>query len=168
MKAIQSVTGGFMILLTMGCSMVSGAQPSARDCTIGVSEEVPLIARPCTRVEDGTVVDFGALLHLTNKSVVTVAGKRSWQLTLSGLSVLIKESGSKSAGGLIDVFEIRRMINRDAPPDIDLSFALLDGSLYVYWRETYKHRSFDQGLYKFEAGKLSYFCMGSGGVDSSH
>lgn len=160
---------GFALLLATGGYAAFGAQPPLREYTIGISEELPAGPRPCTRFKDQTAVDFGTLLHLSNKSVITIAGKQRWRITLDGSnSVLVEAIGLNSESGPIHVFEIRRMLNRENPPDIDLSFALVEGSLFIYWRETFKHRSFDRGLFKFDAGVFSSYCMGTGGVNSSH
>jgi hypothetical protein len=168
MVATRSLKVGIALFFATGGYDAFGAPPTHREYTTGLSEEVPAGPRPCTSGKGQAAIDFGTLLHLSNKSVVTISGKHRWRVTLQEISVLVEAIGVDSESGLVDVFEIRRILNPEAPPDIDLSFALVEGSLFVYWRETYKHRSFERGLFKFDAGKLSDFCRGTGGVNSIH
>jgi hypothetical protein len=60
--------------------------------------------------------------------------------------------------------------------DVFLTLGFLDNRPVLYWRETYQHRSFRQGLLSIspEAARadwaqvLTPMCEGRGGVDTSH
>ena len=54
-------------------------------------------------------------------------------------------------------------------PDIVLKLAVQDGRLLVYWRETFQHRVFRQGLFVvLEDGRLDGLCEGRAGHWQSH
>lgn len=59
-----------------------------------------------------------------------------------------------------------RNINEDM--DIVARFSFFDGRLYVYWRETYLNRQFQQGLIHVDGLDLVEFCYGTGGIVSAH
>lgn len=53
--------------------------------------------------------------------------------------------------------------------DIDLYFVLLDkNEVAIYWKETYKYRTYRQGIYKISNDDISFLCDGRGGVYKSH
>ncbi|HKE94961.1 MAG TPA: hypothetical protein VKB34_11685 [Povalibacter sp.] len=106
--------------------------------------------------------------HLSNTSIKQVSGNRSWQISLSDLSVLVQDLKPQSDDQPIKVYEIRRLLRGKELPDIDLTLGLLDRAVVVYWRETYKHRTYKQGLFKVVDGELTLPCEGFGGVDVSH
>lgn len=46
--------------------------------------------------------------------------------------------------------------------DLNLKIVALDGEVFFYWRETYKHRSFRQGLLRIVGDNIVPFCEGMG------
>ncbi|MCE3252336.1 MAG: hypothetical protein K0Q67_1346 [Cellvibrio sp.] len=56
----------------------------------------------------------------------------------------------------------------DNDPDINLTLILLDGEYGVYWRETFQHKKYRQGIYKYEGNSLVSVCAGEAGIESSH
>lgn len=56
----------------------------------------------------------------------------------------------------------------DSDLDVSLTLILLDGEYGVYWRETFQHKKYRQGIYKFEGAGLVSVCAGEAGIDSSH
>lgn len=60
--------------------------------------------------------------------------------------------------------------------DIFLKFGSLDSRPVLYWRETYQHRIFRQGLFAIDASSangnwnhvLTPLCEGKGGIETSH
>jgi len=52
--------------------------------------------------------------------------------------------------------------------DIEVNFILLDGQVAIYWKETYLHRLYKQGVFKVENDELVFFCQGKGGTYTSH
>lgn len=53
-------------------------------------------------------------------------------------------------------------------PDLELTLGLLGQRLVLYWRETFQHRMYRQGLFSIEGHELKPLCEGRGGVYISH
>jgi hypothetical protein len=51
--------------------------------------------------------------------------------------------------------------------DVELKFAYFEGELVIYWKETFQHRIYKQGLFKVDRGGAAFICSGSGGVRTS-
>jgi hypothetical protein len=56
---------------------------------------------------------------------------------------------------------------REDDADVDLKLGLLDGKLVLYWRETYLHRIYRQGLFSINDQDLAPLCEGRGGSEVS-
>lgn len=66
--------------------------------------------------------------------------------------------------------EILSRTKGDKDIDIELDFVLLgkDNRIGIFWKETFLHQSYRQGIFKLDNEKLLWFCEGRGGIDSSH
>lgn len=107
-------------------------------------------------------IDLGRLLWLENR--VVSSGSR--RLSLRGETVQIgAHDGAPADHQIVDV---GRLVSPDADIDIMLKFGLLDGDPVIFWRETFQHRRFRQGLFRMDGDNLTPVCTGTGGVDSSH
>ena len=76
------------------------------------------------------------------------------------------DGGTSRAGIQVDHF-----LSPDADIDILLKPALYRGDLFIYWRETYQHRRYRQGLVRVSRSGLTRICEGEGGeerVSASH
>jgi len=62
---------------------------------------------------------------------------------------------------------IAEEIDPDASLDLDLKFVLIDGAIGLYWRETFQHRMYRQGVFRFTWGQLTKVCEGRGGESFS-
>jgi hypothetical protein len=51
--------------------------------------------------------------------------------------------------------------------DIELRLAVFDGRLVVYWKETFQHRIYEQGIYRIDGEEITFLCKGRGGVTTS-
>ena len=131
------------------------------ECVIAEQELSPIGSCIST---DGPV-DLSRLWYLENRSV-EVANHRV------GL-------GPQSVGiTILDATPIRThhydipwMVSERGPvgdPDVELKLVLLDGQLAVYWRETYQHRMYRQGLFRVKGAYLARWCEGEGGIYTSH
>ncbi len=52
-----------------------------------------------------------------------------------------------------------------ASADVELKLGLYEQQIVLYWRETYRHRIYRQGLFRFEGQALVPMCEGEGGED---
>ena len=65
------------------------------------------------------------------------------------------------------VFDINALISPDEDLDILARFAVYNGNLVIYWRETYLNRSYRQGVLLL-GERPQVLCEGRGGADTSH
>ena len=67
----------------------------------------------------------------------------------------------------LTIFDIDALADPNADLDIIIRLALYDGNAAIYWKETYQHRSYRQGIILL-GDRPQVFCEGRGGADSSH
>jgi len=75
-----------------------------------------------------------------------------------------------------DVGGLLAALHGDERADVFVKLGFLRDRPVLYWRETYQHRPFRQGLLSIEpeamnadwTGVLTHLCEGTGGVDISH
>lgn len=72
------------------------------------------------------------------------------------------------SGELTRPIRIDSLLFPDEDVDMELSFAVVDGELLLYWRETYRHRHYRQGFLRIVDDSLVEVCRGGGGVEMSH
>src|SRR5688572_1852979 len=111
---------------------------------------------------------LNSVLFLTNKSVRLNSSSGDFEITVGDLSVTVNRVDKSVDSRTTKVYEIRRLVARGSIPDLDLSLVIVNGDLGLYWRETYRHRSYRQGLFKIVGSQLVSLCEGTGGIDSSH
>jgi len=112
-------------------------------------------------------VPMDTVLFLRNEEVDIGSGLEA---RIRGETVYINETGHRDT---FSYFSIATAVSPTADIDIQLQFALLDGELFVHWRETYLHRIYRQGLFRVEPqddwpDRLVPFCEGRGGEEISH
>ncbi len=106
-------------------------------------------------------VDMSRVWHLNNESVAV--GDRV--VRSSGESVVID-----LPNGSMLVLHVGLSLSEERGRDLDLnlSLAALDGEVMVYWRETFQHRVYEQGLLKVVGDDVQIYCSGAAGADSVH
>ena len=52
--------------------------------------------------------------------------------------------------------------------DIELSFVKLNAQRYIYWKETYQNRPYNQGLLIYKNDEIYSYCKGRGGAGVIH
>lgn len=115
------------------------------------------------------VVDLDKYIFLAENEVRQIGDKNGIYLKVDGENIYIvqKEKVEKSS----IVFNADSVIDGDDGPRLDIDLSLVLNSdlseVMVYWRETYKHRRFRQGLIRVAGMKAIPFCEGEGGVNSS-
>lgn len=114
------------------------------------------IAGYCQR-DDSSLVDMRDLWILENDAVYDVGSTES--VTISGESVVIRQNGNDRS------HRIDRMFAGDSSVDVVLRFAIIDNEPVLFWRESYLHRVFQQGLVRFSNGTVSSMCLGAGGIE---
>jgi hypothetical protein len=113
-------------------------------------------------------VGMSTLLLLENRSVEVAEGAARWRITVGDIVVRVEKLLGLDANQTTSIFEVRRMIDERSTLDVDIKLGILEGELVLHWRETFKHRSYRFGLFRFSNGKFLSLCTGTGGVDVSH
>lgn len=110
-------------------------------------------------------VDLGRMMVLENERLeIDGEGGRPTRVALQGGSVRFEHlDGDRGSYG----FSIGDIVGGDEPLDVELRLALAEGQLAIFWRETFQHRIYRQGLLKIVGGELVRWCEGRGGVTSS-
>jgi hypothetical protein len=114
------------------------------------------------------LVDMRRVMFLENKRLdyVLPSGLHRFEVDGENLRIIdISESGTGYAYSYRVDLELERELG---PMDLIVKLALFQGRLMVFWKESYLHRSYRQGLLTVEAPDLRLvpFCIGSGGSDS--
>lgn len=110
-------------------------------------------------------VDMQKVEFLDNDAVTISAAEFSVRLTIDGER--IGEDWRRPMPR--HTWEEIETLIVDSSGDIDLAarFARVDGAITVYWRETYLHRSYRQGLLGISVEGLYPLCQGAAGADGS-
>ncbi len=123
---------------------------------------------------DRRPLDLREVMLLRNRELITTDAAGRYRLILEEPKVLVRDEAAPE--GSFSVIDVRYALEGpEGDPDIFLILGLLDGRPVVYWRETYQHRSFRQGLFAVSPDLttthkrvLTPICEGRGGIDSSH
>lgn len=115
----------------------------------------------------GKPEELSRALFLENRAIDLTDRNKVSRVSLVGQSVRIEDLSATDG----DVYVTRMAsVVSQAEDDVDLflKFVLLKGRPFVYWRETYQHRMYRQGLFEIIDHKVVPFCEGHGGTTSSH
>jgi hypothetical protein len=86
---------------------------------------------------------------------------------LDGESVSLKRVEGESGEGEY-VSNIGTEVDDSVDLDVQLKLALYGGRPVIYWKETYLHRMYRQGLFGLGDWKVAPLCEGTGGLYRSH
>lgn len=110
-------------------------------------------------------VDLHELYFLSSPTAVIESRNGSFQVTLAGEHVEVSRVGQISGGGVY-----KTNIGYEVEPrddlDVELKLAYLTGNPVIYWKETYRHRIYRQGLFRVVDMGVEAICQGKGGVTS--
>lgn len=113
-------------------------------------------------------IEMTQVLFLENRSVTVLdPARRPLRLRIEG-ERLILESDHPLLGRTQETRRIDRQITEESDLDIELKFAWVEDALALYWRETFQHRIYRQGLMRVEGDALTPLCEGRAGQTSSH
>jgi hypothetical protein len=118
-----------------------------------------------------TFVDLSDLYFIRNTRIKENSGDGHRISIISGQSIIIEQhKDSSSSPPIAYIFDLTDHIQKkpDVDLDIDLNFVVSQREVALFWRETLKHRSYRQGLFKFDGNQLVKVCEGIGGIDASH
>ena len=126
---------------------------------------------------NGPSVDLRRVSLLQNRELELDSGIGRVRIVIDGqrfrLHRLASPDGELVAG---DIGSVVNRSNGEETADVFVTIGLLDARPVLYWRETYQHRSFRQGLLNLDPMAMNAdwnrvvtpLCEGRGGVDVSH
>jgi hypothetical protein len=134
---------------------------------------VPMSVSSTTRADlmgncldsNGQPIGLRKLLFLENRSLV-IEQNGVFRIDLVGESIEILRTAPQADKGAY-VTNLGYEVSPDDDIDIESKFALLAGDLVVYWKETYQHRIYRQGLFRIESQGVRAVCQGKAGFNSA-
>lgn len=124
-----------------------------------------LVAGHC--IGKNKTIDIGKTAYLENKQILWTNEKKSFLVSLHDETVRVEPIKSLLPSP-VHIYNIGHLVSPKSDIDIRLKLALIDNELYIYWRETFEHRSYRQGMFHVSGEKLTPLCEGTGGLDRSH
>jgi hypothetical protein len=110
---------------------------------------------------DGAV-NISMVLFIENNSLEWNHSSEPVRVTIRRQSIDIKSL--RLSDGITYPYNISRMVSLDGNyADIILKLGLLNSSPVVYWRETFQHRMYRQGILSVVGHRLTPLCNGLGG-----
>lgn len=148
----------------MWLSFIGALAAVSTPAVAGSPDNVQLLGS-CLRA--GKPEELSRILFLENRAIELADRNKMRRVSLVGQSVRIENLSATD--GTVHVTRMGSIVSKGQDDaDISLKLALLNGKSFVYWRETYQHRLYRQGLFEIIDHKLVLFCEGYGGTASSH
>lgn len=111
---------------------------------------------------NGSPIDLRRVLFAENRSLDINDRNGVIRLRLDRELLKIERPEDPGRGTL--TIPIAYEIDRGSDLDIRIQFAILDGKLMLYWRETFLHQTYRQGLFEISGENIIRFCEGRGGI----
>lgn len=117
---------------------------------------------------DGQQIAIRDMLFIENRDIPWAGADGETRARIQRQTLYIDHDHDSSLGVGTSRQIISEEIDPDAHLDLDLKFVLIDGTIGLYWRETFQHRMYRQGVFRFTAQQLTKVCEGEGGISFSH
>ena len=151
-----------MITFVLSALIAHGAmEPQQSAAATGRRDPREILLGSCRA--QGRDIDLTRVDFLENRSIERESPNGPVRVEISVQSVSIELIGTQSNHPMI-VHDIRRAIEHGQDLDIDLKLGYLDRDLVLYWRETFQHRTYRQGLFTVSPPSLVPLCEGRGGL----
>lgn len=126
-------------------------------------------ANPPQRVGDclssaGISFDLEKLLFIETESVIVQGPVETFRITIEGEHVRIADLKPKRDG--IYITNIAYEVAPRDDLDVKLKLAFISGDFVLYWKETFEHQIYRQGLFRFVKARPFALCEGKGGSTS--
>lgn len=127
----------------------------------GVSSAQPREAGTCQTAEGG-YISISSTLRIENSRAEIKFDSSRYVAEINGETIRITDEDS----GIVVFIRVDTKIDVNEDLDLDLKFVLLEGELSLYWRETFRHRLYRQGIFRILRDGLAARCSGVGGIES--
>lgn len=130
---------------------------------------IPYYAGTC--IENKQTVYLNEAFFIKNK-VIKIRSENGYSIIKIVRDLLDVKKFDKN-GSLIEsyILDVKGNVlkRNDKVKDIDIkiSFVWVDNELGVYWKESFLHKQYMQGVYMIKNNQLNFYCQGSGGGFSS-
>jgi hypothetical protein len=105
------------------------------------------------------------VMFLENQSIDIESENPPIRVSIRGENFFAEELGNNSRSR--HFFEsIDSIVDSTADLDIELKLAYFEGSLVLYWKETFHNRIYRQGLFSIIGHEVRRLCEGHGGSES--
>jgi len=110
---------------------------------------------------DGKEIDLTWLQTIEQNKLLFRGTSEETIISLKGQYVTYSKLGEASTVVPVNLSKfIMDDLGLKSEPDVLLKFSLLDGSYYIFWKETYLHQTTLQGLISFHDRELKKWCNG--------
>ena len=108
--------------------------------------------------------DLSNIIFIENQAITLESAVSKFEFSIDGESIKVSQHGQD----YVKVVDIGYEVEPKKDIDIELKFAFLDHNFVLYWKETYQHRIYRQGLFQLTGGNIQFLCKGEGGILKSH
>ena len=162
---------GLVSALLYAAQAAPAAAPAkSRPVTMVNSREIRLEgpAGDCV-ARDGRRIDMDRVMFLDDRPVVFDAPGGPFRARVEEQMLLVEAIGESSDRSTY-YNRIDYQVGEDGGGNLDLQIqlAFVEGRLAVFWRETYRNRIYDQGLYAVGGQDVEFVCKGRGGRRVEH
>ena len=158
-----------MLLTAIALMITAQAQPHTSapsdqaPVTVTNSTQVPLIGRIGTCQGDGRSYNLRRLMLLENQMIEVDGPRGPLRVSISGEYLLIDTAGPPPRRAVYAA-NISDAVDPNADLDVELKLGYFEGTLVAFWKETFRHRTYRQGLLRISGETVTPLCEGSGGV----
>ena len=110
---------------------------------------------------NGGGVDLDRAMFLENRTIDIGNGAQRRRLRVDAETFYIEDLWTRTPS--TQYIDVEEEIGDGVPRDIELKFVNIGGELALYWRETYQHQQYHQGVFRIGADSLAPWCRGIGG-----
>lgn len=137
--------------------------PSHAPITVTNSTPLPLAGRIGTCEGDGRSYNLRRLMLLENRTIEIDGPHGPLRVSIAEEYVQIHTAGPTPARAIYAT-NIGDTADPRSDLDVELKLGYFDGFLVVFWKETFHHRIYRQGLFRIAGESVMPLCTGRGGV----
>jgi len=146
----------------------AAAPPSPPEAvTVVREEEISSLDRIGSCVGNGRPYNLRRLMPLVDRDIEIDSRHGPLRVTLQGERLIIYSVGEEP-GRAVFWSNIGNQVAPRDDLDVELKLAYFEGMLVLYWKETFQHRLYRQGMFRIEGGEVTFLCGGRGGIRTSH
>ena len=153
-----------VVVLIEALSAATSLAVAFTPVTVTNSRPVPFAGRTGTCEATGRSYNLHRLMILENRTIEIEGDGGPVRVSIDGEYVQIHTAGENSRE--IFATNIADIVDPHSDLDIELKLGYFDGHLVIFWKETFQHRVYQQGMFRVEGHFLTRLCNGRGGVTS--